>query len=500
MGFHDVTDHHGSHESGKDFLMWKPDILSGRENYAVVVKATPITSRNRLEVQDQVLRSFGESYADPISGELRNVDRVLVVSSKKITAPSKTAIHSYLRNQNLSSRCDFIDGYVLAQRVSSFLSRELIWDAFDQARKVLEESFGGVGVGLHLDAAGRRTVYFTEKPGTASTQEPFNVTLSAEDLGIGSDCPVPQAEMRRLLLEGEEVELPAEHLTGIELPSFFQMLVPDGRLTSVVIGPSAVDPPIVLDLDFVGTDGAHFELPYVEFGVKHGWEDTVVVSNRGQPIPFLVKLILDKKSRDRGSIRISWDYKGTPDAVFFHHVSNLRQFLFEGGKITARDARRLAALELTVNPDPASAPPRGAVELSRRLAVIQERIQTPLLVARLDFSDEELVDIIKASEILEHGRFMAEAARIAVDLKQDASIDIEKLRSSSEPVRIQDLENEVVTILDVDIELGSKIVHYSGFRRRVRSNKKRVRIELEASREHPLVLFYPKWRPMRSGV
>ena len=40
MGFRDVFEHHGgSLEQGKDIVMWKPEELRHRVNYAIVVKA-----------------------------------------------------------------------------------------------------------------------------------------------------------------------------------------------------------------------------------------------------------------------------------------------------------------------------------------------------------------------------------------------------------------------------------------------------------------------------
>ena len=122
MGFRDVTECHGPEEYGKDFVMWKPDVIRSRQNYAVVVKAEKIDRSNRDEVQSQIQQCFGAPFPDPISGEERSVDKAIVVSSKKITQHAKNAIRAVLRTVKLDERVDFLDGDVLLQRLHELLS------------------------------------------------------------------------------------------------------------------------------------------------------------------------------------------------------------------------------------------------------------------------------------------------------------------------------------------------------------------------------------------
>lgn len=495
MGFRDVTDNHGAHEGGKDILMWKPDIVKGRENYAVVVKAVPITSRNRLDVQDQVLRSFGEGFNDPISGNKHDVDRVIVLSSKRIAAPTKDAIRSFLRPQNFDLRCDFIDGSTLSQHLSSFMSRELLWDALDQARRVLSESFGDLGVGLHLDVAGNRTIYFVEESTTAASVPLFSVSSTAP---TPESIPLARSEheLSGLLLKGLHAEIPADRL-DIELPSFLQMLIPDGQLTSVVVGPSVVDPPLGLSLHVDGNQGAQFQLPYVEFRSSYGWKDQVVFSNQGQALPFILKLYLSRATPDQGTVKITTREDVKVDAVLFHEISRLKQVMREGGKVTLMDLRRLPVLDLTFPANPEVVLPEGVLELSRRLALLQERARVPLELEDLPFAADELADIYKASDVVENGYYVADQARLTFELERTAALDPSKICGVGIPITITSPRSEVIRVLDRDIDLGPSIIRYEGPAEDVSSTPEAFNVTIQATPEHPLQLHYPKWQQAR---
>ena len=67
MGFQGVRLHHGSGELGKDIVMWVPDPLLVREDYAVVAKRGKISGKSSgagsaAEVASQVRKALGSTY------------------------------------------------------------------------------------------------------------------------------------------------------------------------------------------------------------------------------------------------------------------------------------------------------------------------------------------------------------------------------------------------------------------------------------------------------
>lgn len=71
-GYQDVEIHQGTTEAGKDLVMWKAGDLGERINYAVVVKAKPISGKaagksSAAEVRFQIIGTIREMQPDSIS-------------------------------------------------------------------------------------------------------------------------------------------------------------------------------------------------------------------------------------------------------------------------------------------------------------------------------------------------------------------------------------------------------------------------------------------------
>src|SRR5690606_3011743 len=91
MEYKEVFKHHGgSGEKGKDVVFWKPHLLGGRKNYAVVAKAVKLSAKANVasgtaaEIVMQVRQCFGNDYLDSITAEPQKVHECWVVSNKAI--------------------------------------------------------------------------------------------------------------------------------------------------------------------------------------------------------------------------------------------------------------------------------------------------------------------------------------------------------------------------------------------------------------------------------
>ena len=282
MGFRDVFEYHRAQEFGKDLVMWKPDVVSGREEYAVVAKVGRIDNRNRATVQDQVSQCFGESFPDSVTGAERSIDRVIVVTSGRIMPQAQRAIRADLKTRNLSNQVDFIDGDLLVQRVREFLLRELIWESLSQAQKVLSESFGDFGFGLTLFPDGSTCLFITDRPGAEILHDPVKISVMPR-FPATLEGAEKRAEMLRFVEEGDPVELTSEFIEHYKFPEFVESLMTTGKLESVRISASPIDPPIVRRLDFVGAKGTVVVMEYVHFTHAQGGSAGASISNQGQP-------------------------------------------------------------------------------------------------------------------------------------------------------------------------------------------------------------------------
>lgn len=500
MGFREVTEYHGPQEFGKDLLMWKPDLIRSRQNYAVVAKASKINSRNNHEVLRQVQECFGKRYPDPVTGEEMRVTRVLVVSSKTISSHAKQSIRIQLGNR--ADQLDFIDGDILMQRVREFLSKELVWESLVQAHRVLAESFDETRFGMMLYPDGTSTVFVMDKPGVQELFQPLDVTI-APALPHTPEGARQREELVRFLQEGEAIELEGNRLGNIRLPEPMEALLADAKVNKVVLAPSPLDKPIICGLELLGAAGTRFALEYLHFTHVQGGTDGATLSNLGQPIPFKVKFRVNKKDKFKGSLSVNWNVASEPDALFFFRVTLLEQVLSEGAEVVFRDWATGVpiAREIILEPSPTCRPPDGALELSRRLAAIQLRTGTIFEVGNLDLTPGELADISRISQIVTLGVYIARGGvtlSLAEEKERGESRTLEPAAEARLSHQLND--DEVASVLGKEIHLGPCIVHYVGPISVVEDGHKGTELRIEASEEHPLVFEYPTWKPIRGST
>ena len=142
MGFKAVTPYHGPRERGKDIICFDYDRLGGREYLAVVAKAADLdgavsSSDSLREVLYQVEQCFDVPYED-LFGMIRiTMNRVWVVTSRRIVPGAADSVFSHLAKSNLSKLVRFISGENLAQLIDQHY--QAYWDQSLEPADVLKE-------------------------------------------------------------------------------------------------------------------------------------------------------------------------------------------------------------------------------------------------------------------------------------------------------------------------------------------------------------------------
>jgi len=149
MRFQGVHHYHGGdQERGKDIVMWLPQPVGDRLNYAVVAKAKKISGRasrsNRrsesaAEVAFQVSQCFGEPFQDPITADPVFVDRVFVVSSHEINKQAIAAIMAGV-SPHVQRFVSFLGGDELWTRVQRHLPLVSTMGRLEEIRQEFENA------------------------------------------------------------------------------------------------------------------------------------------------------------------------------------------------------------------------------------------------------------------------------------------------------------------------------------------------------------------------
>lgn len=114
MGFKYVSINHGPGERGKDIVCFDTNRLGSREYMAVVAKATEldgnVSSPASLQATvHQVQQCFDTEYFDFAGKKRVTMDRVWVVTSKRIVPGAESTIVGTLEKSNLSKLVSFVD-------------------------------------------------------------------------------------------------------------------------------------------------------------------------------------------------------------------------------------------------------------------------------------------------------------------------------------------------------------------------------------------------------
>lgn len=491
MGFRDVTEVHGSRELGKDIVMWKVDHFRGRVNYAVVAKAQKVTTGPQSAgVSRQIRESFGSSYTDPISLEEREVNRVIVVTSKEFTGEAKDSLRSELRSLNLEGTTDLLGGEKLFEMVREYLPEAVVWDPLQKASKALREASDNWDFTLQVGPDGVPSLFVSDRHPDAQICEPIagSMTLRFPPTPEGMQ---KRAEYQRFLETGSPVELSGENIHAFEIPEFLRSLASEGEITTLVLGPSPLSETMLrrlLVLDQLGQ--VIFSIDYIHLTHRQGGYREFSLDNRGQPIPFRLRLIFNKET-GQNAFHLNFEPKGANVLQFLRWLL-LRKAATEGQQLVLADWNT-GLFELVSNASAFdfSAPSKEEVELAERLVFIQNCTGVEIsLTEDGRFTMQDLANSELAGRILADGR-----TQLPMDSISFSPCESSEWESKiGEKVTFSVVEGDfALDILGSRIPFGEAHILCRGTLRRVSAEQGEHRFRVEASEGEPFLAVFPKW-------
>jgi len=143
MGFKSPMMNHGPGERGKDIVCFDFNRLGEKEYVAIVAKATDLdgsvsSSESLQTLLNQIQQCFDVGYDDLFSGKKRvTMDRVWVVTSKRIVSGAEATIFGTLEKSNLSKLVSFVSGTQLVRLLDDYYPA--YWDATAEPIDVLRD-------------------------------------------------------------------------------------------------------------------------------------------------------------------------------------------------------------------------------------------------------------------------------------------------------------------------------------------------------------------------
>lgn len=462
MGYKDVRYYHGGVlEQGKDIVMWKPDELRGRINYAVVVKAEKITGSASIAsvVALQAQQALGSTFVDEQTNVTHPVQEVIVVTSREITKEGHEALRTAWGGAQVERHITKIAGDNLWELVERYLPHEASFANLSDAHKALNDSDPNYGYVTQL-GPNRVNVVVFPKRGEAEPV-PLSFEPRFPDTPEGKE---QESAFRRFLASGRPAEVKAEYMTITGLPEPIQRIVQESPEGTFSFGPRKSSKNFVISLSVERPDGQEENLfPLIEFGSNYGGEEEILLSNEQQPIPYKFWLTIPTAER---SINFRFDFS---DAMY-SAGSYLRAIEFElalsrGARVVFREYEtgRLFAVS-SVLPGSVESPDAGFVDMMRKLVWIQEQLRVVVpLPEREFFSAEDVEDILNIENVIRCGRFLGDVSDVVVELAPGALPEIlskhpDGVLGEMELIKEYDCELLGAEILLGAVELASKNV------------------------------------------
>lgn len=459
MGYRDVVHYHGGEqELGKDIVMWLPDEILGRINFAVVAKSKQVTGRtsghsSAAEVSTQIKQSLNEPLIDPTSSDQRYVNYCLVVSPYDIKKQAQRAILATL-DQADRLRVRFIHG-------------NLLWD-------LIEKHFPEIPAAAHLEAAQkafetasehhRITAHLRDGIIALSTQPKHPAAYEKEPLDFKIKFalpPTPEGDalreaFRRHVTTGAPVVIPGTVIEDFEPPDLLRAHLP--KLPEVIeLGARQLPNPVPATIVLVpnGADDP-IRVEGVVFHATQVGTDEITLDNRHQDLFVRFSLRIEIAER-RLNLRYSFPM-AVPFAKRALEALRLQQAFASGGRLIllhSDSGMRFGAADIP--PGLVAAPERDWIELLEEVALIQERVGVPIPIVDRDITAGEVREIFQWGRRVRTGKDQGTLDHVEVRLNRVAAariVDDPGFLRAGEFVFTQEVEGHV---LGTSIPVGTAV-------------------------------------------
>jgi hypothetical protein len=510
MRFRDVRHHHGSIELGKDIVMWAPDALGIREDYAVVAKRGKISGRSSgsnsaAEVASQVRKALGSTYQDPVTGQPRRPTRCWVVASGKIGPEAHSALEAELSEYRGALR--FIDGDKLWEEVEKHLLSGSVIETLSRVQEILETASENYRVLARPEKGG---TWFTVQPKHPAAQDIEPIEMKA--VLAFPETAEGQEEFKKFqhhMATGAPVSIDGRYLQGFSLPEFLQRLIDPARLgpDAVVLPPIVPQHPIATRLIIEPETGDPRSLDQVVFDVLQQGTEEITMQSQHHGAPWHFGIVLNFRERLLHFTYRS-NYAGA-NAEAAVRTARFERAMSKGGLLRIEHAH--SGLLLASAQIPAgltSHMNEKVLFILERLAFIQEKTGL-FLDIREECTPQDAKQILQVAEIIERGfvSFAPQPGTVRQGREEASRLLEQTTNEPDKPFILLPSQEENAMVLGTVVPMGPSALIISGFKP-VPESAARLKtlladpaqtgpfeLEFVATEEATLTGIYQRWLP-----
>lgn len=370
MGFQDVFYHHGGPlEQGKDIVMVRNDEIYGTRNFAVVVKAKPITGNATIagEIHTQIKQCFGKPFIDTRTNENRKIHFCYVICSKVIKKEGSYSLSTLLENDpHIKANTRIIDGDELVRLVKRHLPHILMLEGVQkglQALNSLDPNYNFV-----LFADGKKSILKMKNKEGKNEPADFKIQMQFPNTEEGR---LKQSELKKSFTDNSNFEVERKYIKHFSFPPILQKFLDsldndDFKLKFGPVENTSFSLPV--SIKFYSSKKTPFTLPYIELKCIENEPSHFTLSNKDQPIPLKIIFIISK-SETECKFTLSYDSKGRTFQSYLD-LLRLQQAYSEGGKVIIDDYNsKLPIMTLTMPGSQAPKPEKKLISLVKKVEV-----------------------------------------------------------------------------------------------------------------------------------
>ena len=510
MGFRDVFHYHGGAlEHGKDIVMWKPDDLDQRINYAVVVKAKRITGQtsgpsSAAEVLFQIHQCLDSPYQDPVTGSEQRAQRCWVVSSKEIGKEALAALGGSLQQ----SRADALTTFIGLERLWELIQKYLGPATATGKLFAVQQMFNNV-------SEHHRIVVSTQGGRVSLSTEPKHPAAdSVEPLAFSGRFVFPDSPEGRLMLEafqehlrtGSPVTLTRPYIREFNIPGFLRpFLDPLGEgVTELIIGSRRSDRSFVANIHIRNSDD-QTSLLAIEFNAVQVGTEQIIFDNAHQKAPWYFRITVNFSEH-----KISVTHRANYESVGVKRILEGVRFqraMASGGRFAIEHVDtglEVAAAELTKGTFPFPDP--RWVELLEALAFIQERLRKPMVVPDRDITGTEAAIVLELMHKMKSGKANLPGGVVSFTVEREGAERIIQQLESDGSLSLMWTAHETESAIGNEIDMGPVAISCSKMvidpadmielkKQLSTADHQSFRIEFRAAENVPFEIRYYSWLP-----
>ena len=143
MGYKNIQYTHKKLEFGRDVVCYKENEFGVRIYTGIQVKRIKITTSKVDTILRQIHEAFGESFTDLSDNKKKELDKVVLVTSREFTEDAKESLRAILKSANWDRVVTVIDGRKLIDLIDMHLNKAFWreYDYFDSYFKEMKKEF-----------------------------------------------------------------------------------------------------------------------------------------------------------------------------------------------------------------------------------------------------------------------------------------------------------------------------------------------------------------------